>query len=274
MQIRLPPEPSSEWIAPSLEESKSVVSVGDASDDSIPRSIIDEMYEGGDGEHRNLGTQWKSVHGPPNGMCNPSVGGLGRYTHNGPQGHWCYRWKDGRYFYGYVVNGIPNDKGEFYWPQKNGMHIKANYKNGHICDKNAKVTFKSGHVKAWEGSMYNNTPNGWGKLTYRDGTVVEGTFSRELDEHPDKIISVSKDGWTYKGGLNGLTPNGKGKKTWSGGSYDGNWSNGKYDGFGTHQDSRYHFKGTWSNGRKVKGSYEKGSLSYDGEFDSSENFHG
>ena len=79
------------------------------------------------------------------------------------------------------------------------------------------INYTKGDV--FKGEFQDAEPHGIGKMTYKDGRVVEGIWKN------GKIV--------YEGGLADGKPHGRGKWVHSNGIYKGEWKNGKYHGKGT-----------------------------------------
>ena len=116
---------------------------------------------------------------PANSYPTARLGGYGYFAHGKIHNCWRHDWWDGRWFEGNYRNGEPNGYCELYWPKYDGMWLGGNYKNGKLNDGGAKGTHAWGAVKSWKKPIYNDCPNGHGKVEFRNGKVMEGHFSRK-----------------------------------------------------------------------------------------------
>ena len=149
-----------------------------------------------------------------------------------------YKYKDGKYYIGPILNRLPNGKGKIFYINNN-LYYEGDIKNG-IKEGNGKIYFENGNY--YVGQFTNDQIKGKGKEYYNDGCYV-GDF------------------------VNGLK-HGKGKYYWKNGEiYEGDYVNGKREGYGKYiyEEGNY-YEGFWMNilkHGKGKQFYKNGALQSD-----------
>jgi hypothetical protein len=141
-----------------------------------------------------------------------------------------------------VYNGLGILKSE------NRFKYKGNFKNGQPNGQ-GKLTISDGTVI--EGNFENGKSNGKGKKTIPDGTVYEGNFKDNEYNGQGKLTEA--DGTVYEGIFKDNEYNGQGKLTNADGTvYEGYFENNEYNGQGklTDVDGTV-YKGYFENGQYV-----------------------
>lgn len=100
-----------------------------------------------------------------------------------------------------------------------------------------------------QGELSNDKMDGIGRLTYKDGTVREGTFQELLLHGPGRVISP--DGTVWEGMFERGQMKGPGAQRYAGAVYAGIFHNGKLHGAG---------RKIFSDGRMESGDYQNGKL--------------
>ena len=105
--------------------------------------------------------------------------------------------------------------------------------------------------EVYEGPLVDGLREGFGKLTYRDGSVYEGEFANNLPSGNDETM-VFADGRTYQGTFIAGLMQGYGTLEWPNGDvYVGTFNANAITGSGTFywQESNVTYKGTMENGK-------------------------
>lgn len=112
-----------------------------------------------------------------------------------------------------------------------------------------------GETGTYLGQCLNNLPHGDGAVSFRDGSVLKGSFTAGVLNGDGEL--KSSDGSIYKGDWQDGKRHGQGTYTWAqGSSYTGEWV-----------DDKRHGKGTfvWSNGSRFVGEF-RDNKRYNGRY--------
>jgi hypothetical protein len=153
--------------------------------------------------------------------------------------------------------------GEFRDAEPHGIG-KMTYKDGRVVEG----IWENGEI-AYEGELANGKPHGRGKRIYSNGEVYEGEW-KDGKRHGKGTYKWS-NGDMYEGEWKNAEEHGRGiKKYSSGSSYEGDWENGLKQGKGTFKWSDgYVYEGDWNENKKFGKGIRKrpdGSVVYDGEY--------
>ena len=126
--------------------------------------------------------------------------------------------------------------------------------------------------EVYEGSYVNGVREGYGKLTYEDGSVYEGEFANDLPSGNDETMLFA-DGRRYQGTFIEGQMQGYGTLEWPNGdvyvgTFNANaitgtgtffWQNGNVSYKGTIEDGKLHGLGVmlWPDGRRYDGAFRQ-----------------
>ncbi|MCY4129390.1 MAG: hypothetical protein OXG15_09155 [Gammaproteobacteria bacterium] len=143
--------------------------------------------------------------------------------------------------------------------------------NVDVIAQDAEVESKSTE-DVYEGPLVNGLREGFGKLTYADGSVYEGEFANNLPSGNDEILSFA-DGRRYQGTFIEGQMQGYGTLEWPNGdvyvgTFNANaitgtgtffWQNGNVSYTGTIEDGKRHGLGVmiWPDGRRYTGAFRQ-----------------
>ena len=107
----------------------------------------------------------------------------------------------------------------------------------------------------YSGNWINGRPNGYGKITYKNGSTFEGNFVNGMCHGQGDFQTLNKYG--YQGEFENGKFHGKGKCTWpNGASYEGHFFQSKFHGQGVYR---------FSDGKEFRGHYKLGVKDGQGE---------
>ena len=199
-----------------------------------------------------------------------------------------YKYKDGKYYIGPILNRLPNGKGKIYY-KNNNLYYEGDIKNG-IKEGNGKIYFENGNYYVGQftndqitgkgkeyyndgcyvGDFVNGLKHGKGKYYWKNGEIYEGDYVNGKREGYGKYIY--EEGNYYEGFWMNNLKHGKGKQFYKNGALqsDIDFVNDKIEGFGryTYENGEYYI-GEWHNGLKHgKGKiyFKNGKIKYDGNF--------
>ena len=179
----------------------------------------------------------------------------------------------GNFYFGNVVDGVKQGEGDHLYP--NGFLFQGKYSNdqkisGKVIDgRDGKEIYVGNWEKdnyggkgwlrnpfkeyIYEGNFVNGLFDGYGRLTYNDGSYYEGSFSSGQQNGFGKLVLLQSE---YEGNFKNSKPHGKGFiKFTNGDKYTGDFENGKISGSGKLTDGNFSIDGTWVGGSMQSGSY-------------------
>ena len=217
------------------------------------KNVIGIHKEGNSTENENYGS-----------LLNPIIQSLQK--DNIKEENNLYIWKNGDYYLGPLLNGLPNGKGKKFF--NNGIFFEGDFVSGK-AEGYGKYIYKNG--KYYIGQVLNNMKHGKGKLFDKNGNIeYEGDFINDKVEGYGKYIY--EDGNYYIGQFLNNQRHGKGKYFDKNGNieYEGDFVNDIVEGYGKYiyEDGGYYIGQLLDNKRHGKGKlfYKNGNLQYEGEF--------
>jgi len=175
---------------------------------------------------------------------------------------------DGRYFFGELLNGVPNGPGVMF-SYDNGLY-KGDFKDGL---KHGQGTFSWIDGTEYSGQWLRDLRNGQGTILMVDGSKYSGAWVDDVVEGYGTYIWP--DGTEYSGDWQDGLEHGQGTLSWPDGrKYIGQWRDGNRDGKGKifrfgevvydgeWLNDKRHGQGTfiWSDGQRYSGRFTNGEI--------------
>ena len=174
---------------------------------------------------------------------------VGELIQNKPNGEGRFTSAKGVSYLGYWKNGNPNGMGTEIYPDHKGK-FQGEYENG-VKTGYGKITFEDGSI--YEGSMINNDVEGYGILFWPDQKVYRGLWKANKMSGKGKM--EWPNGMYYEGQYENDMKHGFGVLSWGKGKkrlYAGFWKNGKFHGKGMMRNEKgVEFQGLWNDGKLV-----------------------
>ncbi len=154
-------------------------------------------------------------------------------------------------FYNGVFDGVcKNDartRGTYKY--KNGMSVSGKWKKTNQYGK-CKIQYSDGVI--YEGEATKGIPSGMGKYTWKDGTIIRGSWREDPNYLHGKCNIEYPSGSKYAGECKDSEPNGEGilrKK--DGAVLSGSWKNSFLNGYCTIKDKKGTYRGLCKNDKPV-----------------------
>lgn len=184
---------------------------------------------------------------------------IGDSLNNQPHGDGRYISVEGTCYTGSWKCGKPNGQGKELYPHNMG-HFKGEYKNG-VKNGFGKISFEDGSV--YEGQLANDNIEGYGILFWPDLKVYRGLWK------DNKMCGKGRMEWPngmfYEGEYENDQKHGFGVFSWGKGHkmYIGFWQDGKLHGKGLMRNEKgEEFQGLWNNGKLLMKSSEEEGLDF------------
>ena len=146
-------------------------------------------------------------------------------------------------FDGEWLDGKPHGYGKF---SKDNYMIQGIFENGTLNGYGV-ITYSNGSI--YEGEIRNNNANGYGKFVGSAGYKNLGYWKDGVES--GRSITIYKSGDCYIGEHINGEKSGYGKYIWKEGQeYIGQWKNDQREGIGKYTWSGGDYEGEWKNGKK------------------------